>query len=1342
MKKKYLNLEFCNGVPLRALRTNSIDSLNLASFHSHHGMYGIEVVGAIFLAHFLRLNSSLTYLNFKRNDIEKDGAKALAQSLLGNPQCVLRTVNTMGEAKNKPGIDFSLFRTGQLTTVNLSKRLIDDDDFVFLEEWLRRYDCVTDLDISWNLLSKDGVRKLTRYVKESRTLVNLNCVGLPVNIEGSSLICRAVVENQTLRKVGLPLGPADDHPDRQQMLQQLGVGLANHPTLQSFASNRTPNLDYTLLAEVRENKVRVFPPERSSGWPKVQMQAYMWFLTAVKPDLDQLSFGGSGKPKVEYPKDAATSASKELWGPLLGIVHDVNRSLQHVSIAFPPGCTRGMEMMRVLTRCSQVRTLKLLAYASVPLKDSQLPTEWSSVGGAPRWLVEDRLKHRRTHWQALHGLLGALPQLEQFNDIVLGGMNMREQPELVCLLLMQCLEGVAVDLQEPPGGGAEAVLKSRLSAEADVDNFCDVLRLLSRTPLLIDLQFTDKRVQMVKAQQSRLAPALSGVGAGEGSPRFTHAVALRNNQVSETLLEALHCEAPLREFCYENIEGVLPALFAALCGKEKPLPIERIRVEPKWLQSRMSCKRFGDRQRRWLDGIQAALIRSDRFVELKSASAGTVSRSAIAAMSLQEFANVMTGISAEDMPEAERHPPQIPWRCFPSWRAFESPPDPHAMVPPLLVPLPMDEEVRAQLQLRKLSLCMCDMRPRLTRSARPDEWPEPSGPLWHGRRRFIRPGDWHEYEQVGEDGEDEDDGRHVRYHWQEHLRIGTQSACSMVSQVLDPNEPPFADSLLHEGLRSLLAEDSSLRWLDLRGNGLTREDANLVLSLVESHQSLESLNMIPVLESEAMACQSLEIDGTGMKKPEKKEADEDDPYGNDDEEDPPDEAYAREVFETEFVRMDEGDGYIFLQLVAPNFFPELKHVLLRKLEIPQDSTLAHITDALLNLQSVEQLRLSDLRLSSRGSSLLLQAVAELAPRLSSLNGLPLARLMQMRDSRDGGMLELPGNIEWNDFPLGAMARLNLWQVASFPPSQHGDAGELQLQGQSLTDVGLRGLCVMLRHFAGQDRIPMGPSLRGGAGTLNLTRIDLSGNPQITDATVADLCHTLQHPSMGGGLRHGLRELSVRSCMRLKTRSAYELLNFVQHVREATRESSANSLGNSLQLVNGVDLEALYTAGRATSGVNGARVSGPPMLLRCIVDLGDGGYSGRARSGLSLTSMSECDTHFLAGVLHQFPSIPYCHLHLVVPASLLAASTSPADKLDSFGRQQNLQGEGGTLMHRMEASNDSPFPQPVAGGRAEASLNAQLESARRFFEACPTPDGSFSFWKLQLTALLPKNTKTT
>lgn len=1299
MKKRYLNLEFCNGVPLRALRTNAIESLNLSSFHAHHGMYGIEVVGAIFLAHFLRLNTSLTYLNFKRNDVEKDGAKALAQSLLGNPQCVLRHVNTMGPTKSKPGVDFGLFRSSQLQTVHLSKRLIDDDDFVFIEEWLRRYDCVTDLDISWNLIWRDGARKLARYVKDSKSLVKLNCVGLPVDLEGSSLLARAVVESQTLASAAIHLGPCDDDPKRQELLQQLGIGLATHPSLQTFATTRTTNLEFANIGDLRMGKVHQWPPERSSGWPKAQMAVYMWCLAAVKAPIEKLQFGPMGAPAKEYPEIMDSQAPVDLWPSLLGVVHDAYRSLHFVSIAFPKNYgPRAMEMLRVLTRCSNLKTLFLLNFASAVFRESQLPPEWGGVGAAPRWLIDDRIKQYRVHWQALNGMLSALPHLESFNDVALHGLS-RDQPELTCLLLMQCLKGVAVQLTENPGG--ETLMKANIKAEADVDAFCDVLRLLSRTPLLIEFQVNDKRTEIVKRQQARLTAPLSGVPAGDG-PRFTHAVVLKNNIVSEDLLKGLDCHAPLREFTFQNIDSVLPALFAAFCGREKPLPVEKIKVEPKWMTSKFVRKRFDSDQRRWLDGLHAALIRSDRFMELKSASKGALSRNDIEAMSLQEFAEAITGVTVDEMREGTVYNANMRWRCFPSKRAFLSPAVEGPEAPEkVYLPLPMDDEARGEMNLTRLSLCMCELRPRFEKLARPDEFPDSSRPLWFGRRRFARPGDWDEYFDGDPENPDEEENVPPRYHWREQLRIGSRGASAMIAQVLHEGEPPFADVLLHDALRSLLDKSSSLTSVDLRGNGLTREDATMLLSLLEGNQSLMTLNGIPVLEEEAQACTSLCLDGSGIEGPPPKR--QDDPYGDDDEEDPPGQAFARDALEADVVRMDEGDGYLFLQLVIPQFFPALKSVTLKRLEIPSDSTLAHITDALLGLRALDQLYLSNLRVSSNGASLVLQAIAEMASRLSSLNGLPLAALVARKTQPGSGPLELPQSIEWNDYPLGAMARLNLWPYATL-----GTRGQdLNLQGKSLTDVGLRGLCVMLRHFAGEGL----PQAVRSAPMLPLSRIDLSGNQLITDATVADLCHTLLNPTMGATLKNSLKELSVRSCMRLRTRSAFELLNFMHRAAE---KSSSGSGG--LHLLNGVDLEVLQNSAHRP----GQRSSGPPMLLRSVVSASDA-TSRKSSSKLDFASLSECDTHFFAGVLHHFPHIPYCHLHVVVNAASLTEKQDTADGLLPWGRSDDTTAPFSAATQHAP-SNDSPFPQPKAvsdkAAAFAAALQLQIESAKRFFEACP------------------------
>lgn len=122
------------------------------------------------------------------------------------------------------------------------------------------------------------------------------------------------------------------------------------------------------------------------------------------------------------------------------------------------------------------------------------------------------------------------------------------------------------------------------------------------------------------------------------------------------------------------------------------------------------------------------------------------------------------------------------------------------------------------------------------------------------------------------------------------------------------------------------------------------------------------------------------------------------------------------------------------------------------------------------------------------------------------------------------------------------------------------------------------------------------------------------------------------------------------CFR-KTRSAYELLNFVQHVREAAREPGSTS--QTLRMVNGVDLEALQAAARDR------RAAAPPMLLRSFLE---------PESAARASGMTECDVHFFAGIMHHFQSIPYCHVHVVIPPSLLKDDGSSS--LDVWGRPRS------------------------------------------------------------------------
>eukprot|EP00971_Amphidinium_carterae_P097165 1923002-Amphidinium_carterae.1 len=41
-------------------------------------------------------------------------------------------------------------------------------------------------------------------------------------------------------------------------------------------------------------------------------------------------------------------------------------------------------------------------------------------------------------------------------------------------------------------------------------------------------------------------------------------------------------------------------------------------------------------------------------------------------------------------------------------------------------------------------------------------------------------------------------------------------------------------------------------------------------------------------------------------------------------------------------------------------------------------------------------------------------------------------------------------------------------------------------------------------------------------------------------------------------------------------------------------------------------------------------------------------------------LSQCDMHFFAGVLHEYPQIPTCHVHVILPASELGSQLRPTN----------------------------------------------------------------------------------
>lgn len=102
---------------------------------------------------------------------------------------------------------------------------------------LLRHDCTKDLNLSNNNFFGEGVRKLHRYVLNTKTLTKLNLNGVPLDLEGVSLLAKAVAGNQSLENCSFPVRPAlGIQKEKQVVMHSLAVAIAKHPTLQLFGT--------------------------------------------------------------------------------------------------------------------------------------------------------------------------------------------------------------------------------------------------------------------------------------------------------------------------------------------------------------------------------------------------------------------------------------------------------------------------------------------------------------------------------------------------------------------------------------------------------------------------------------------------------------------------------------------------------------------------------------------------------------------------------------------------------------------------------------------------------------------------------------------------------------------------------------------------------------------------------------------------------------------------------------------------------------------------------------------------------------------------------------------------
>eukprot|EP00854_Cymbomonas_tetramitiformis_P009146 gene9146-10839_t len=176
-----------NMVPLEQLREEAVTSLDLRN-------KGIGVTGAMVMARWLVLSTSITSLNLSDSDIGAKGARALADALNPNApgrsyNCSLTSLVLSGNNIGEAQYDFSQFEWREVDAA---------EGFAALGDMLRDNRTITRLDLSYNhlgprgamALADGGARARARGDSRPAAIVDICKAGRHEPLHGGSPSCR------------------------------------------------------------------------------------------------------------------------------------------------------------------------------------------------------------------------------------------------------------------------------------------------------------------------------------------------------------------------------------------------------------------------------------------------------------------------------------------------------------------------------------------------------------------------------------------------------------------------------------------------------------------------------------------------------------------------------------------------------------------------------------------------------------------------------------------------------------------------------------------------------------------------------------------------------------------------------------------------------------------------------------------------------------------------------------------------------------------------------------------------------------------------------------------------
>lgn len=1192
MAKQYTKLDFCNGIDTKKIRENDIDELNMTGFLSHNGLFGIEPVGAVFLAHFLRTNTSLQKIQFQRNGVGKDGSKAIAQAIIGNAGSQINEVNGMKPVK-KRGVHFSKFQNKEVETIRMPNHNLNDEDIVFLEEYLSRYDCVKELDLKGNQFFGDGVRKLGRYIGSSTVLEILRLDNVPISLEGIQLLTKGVAANTSLTWIAFPIGVTyGASKELLHVMNQFSVALARHPKMERFGA--TPvRLDYVKNDTMGEyNTMRLL----NTGL-HCDVALFFWVMANCVPkSREDIEWNPSKGEGNEYPK--VKPYNQGLMLAISSACYQM-KHLTRVKVAICKDLTGVAQLLFYLAGSKNLKDVQLLAYGNAKITHEELPKEWNDEGDLPLWFKDclQDVDYRR-RWDALWGFIQRTSTLERFNNIDLKGFS-GNSVEFQVLLIMEC----QYDFKAVKDSDDEITLYYGNSCDATLPFQATRLLHSTKKEYKINLEFIGKNQQAITKQQDKIAELI--VAKGDGSegrtfPTYTHKIRVRNSNTSKQLISTMEFSPCLEAIYVETIESVYPVLVKSLCVPKSREALKTIKINRYWYPSRKMPQQLTGKQLERLTMLHQWTKTSNHFTGVSSSILGEVSQSSIQGMSLDEFSHLMSGLRVEQTNIQPVYEPSVSLEIFHEYYNYFYPPEVDAnddenAGKPIYMLFPLHPNYPGR-HLKTIHLTNANIKAEVQKMYA-DQYAESSKKLWHDKRAFRELAQPRPREIDGELPQEVDYQDYLRFHWNQ-IAIGSGYSTETLARVNlleDKNRSRgFHFDVLYKILESIMTAPN-LSDLDLRGNGFDADDVQIIIEKFKDI-NLDSMNGIPVQGVVQDHVRELNFMGGPIELPEdpdqKPEVDE---YADPD--------YAATVSACRAwrgVNMDEGDGVIFEHLVTSKRFPNVKKILFGKHNFASDS-MQPISDSVKLLPKMEEISFSECVMDNRAANFFMNALGEMSDRVKIVNNVGIGSNAQAGN----------GAPVWNDANLALIGRRNCWNELALSSDK---TDELILES-SISDTGLRGLSSYIRYAAAGKGHTVMPKLR---------RVDLSFNKHLTDGVIAEFARSLLMP---GAAPH-LEEIDLRYCPQLRARSAFELHHLVQ------RDGASSC--QKLTTINGMNIKLLMLAaqeGKATA----------PLIVRM-----HGGHS-EDNETKAPRILSEADCHFFAHCLHLFPNIPHCHLHMIIRA---------------------------------------------------------------------------------------------